>query len=160
MIKRTDILYKALLSCFMILFFCSSFAEKKDFNSTVKRLSSELSEINQQLLIAAQNNSDNVNGDLKMNNVSVKENPLDTYKTLMTVQEEQTLKMQSKEPVNAFDSVFEWAIKRMISMKNEYKNDPYIIIKGFDITLGVSPSVTVSLEFKPESSAAAPTSKK
>jgi len=39
-------------------------------------------------------------------------------------------------------------IKMMLKMKKSYENNPYITVKGFDINIGISPSVTISIEFK------------
>lgn len=56
-------------------------------------------------------------------------------------------------PTNLFmqrflEIVFSEALKVVMNLKNEYNNNPYIAMKGFDINIGIPPSISVSFDFK------------
>jgi hypothetical protein len=44
--------------------------------------------------------------------------------------------------------VRETLIEKAIKLRNNYQNNPYIVIKGFSIELGISPSLNIDFEFK------------
>jgi len=39
-------------------------------------------------------------------------------------------------------------LKRAADLRDKYRNNPYIEVKGFSIELGISPSLTIDFEFK------------
>ncbi|HLJ20107.1 MAG TPA: hypothetical protein VKU84_07910 [Stellaceae bacterium] len=39
-------------------------------------------------------------------------------------------------------------LKRATELRDKYRNNPYIEVKGFSIEIGISPSLTIDFEFK------------
>lgn len=59
------------------------------------------------------------------------------------------IKSQQLDSINViFEETIEGVLKELNVLKKKYDSDPYITISGFDINIGLSPSVTVKLDFK------------
>jgi hypothetical protein len=52
------------------------------------------------------------------------------------------------ESTGLWDRLRDKLTAKAIALRNKYRNNPYILIKGFSIELGVSPSLSIDFEFK------------
>jgi hypothetical protein len=51
-------------------------------------------------------------------------------------------------PLSADEKFFRNLTEKISKMRDKYKDNPYVLVKGFSVTLSIPPSVTLDLEFK------------
>lgn len=120
---------KKILAIFFIsfVFIPQVLAQTKDAENTISQLASELNTINQKILVY--------------------QNP-QSLLSLQKYRTNQFTPMAIFTPEKIMSTLLTRIIDEMKNLQEKYKNNPYVSIKGFDITLGTSLSVTLSLEFK------------
>ena len=133
--------------------------EPSDVQNSIKDLSSELASINQQIVntYQAQSNNEGIvsprvslqqSDDMMTVNI-----PMASVQGLVIKNKHINMKNTDKHPQGAAQSnsspdFYEGIINKMRALKIKYDKNPYIRITGFDINIGIPPSVSVAIEFK------------
>jgi len=114
----------------------TAIAQNAELQNSIKDISAELGSINQKIAEAYQIQQGRV------------QQPSDYRQARSTVSS--SIKSNSKKT----QDIYQVIIKKMYDLEKKYENNPYVRISGFDINIGIPPSVTISLEFKKTSSQA------
>lgn len=150
---------KILLVFLLIIASVSVMAQSSEIQDSVKDISSELASINQAIINAYQAEQNEVQS---MSNIQVQDTdkkfiqiniPMSTLRAAsatlknqpQVATKAQAYKNSSKKQT---EDVYEIIINKMWALKRRYEKNRYVRIAGFDINIGVPPSITVSIEFK------------
>lgn len=115
-------------------------AQNNSAEKSIKDISSDLASINQQLLEIYQSQQATTQ---TVTIRSEKNIPTAEYNVKTSFS-----KKEREQKMDPFNIMFEKIIKEIRDIKIKYEDNPYVSIKGFDINIGIPPSVTVALEFK------------
>ncbi|HEX4045504.1 MAG TPA: hypothetical protein VHZ76_07560 [Gammaproteobacteria bacterium] len=145
-----------LILCLLMVVLAPAVAQNNELQNSVKDISAELALINQQIVNAYQAQQNETQ--LASNKVQVQQSssgfvlkiPI-VFQSGVVASMDQT--GQEKRPPKGIpkeqtQDVYEIIINKMRALKMKYENNPYIRIVGFDINIGIPPSVTISIEFK------------
>ncbi len=156
---------KRLIAYFLIILPISISAQTKNLQDSIKDLSADLVSINQQIVkiyqiqkneaqspfnsTQTQQISDATSHGSTLSPASTNE-PLmaDIYHPELLKNKNQRTEEMGDTQQNKNLDIYNKIIYKMRELKKKYQNHPYIKITGFDINIGIPPSVTISIEFK------------
>lgn len=142
---------KKLITFLCILFSFSVSAQTNDAQNSIKDISSELASINQQIVEISQTQKNETQ--IPVNSIQIQQSetgmiqmkiPVAAFRNLASISHEKKPSAQQ----NQTQDIYEIIINKMRALKKKYDNNPYIKITGFEINIGITPSVTISMEFQ------------
>lgn len=149
---------KILIAYFLMIISLPIMAKANELQASVKDISAELASINQQIIDTYQTQQSEAQP--LSNNVQIQRTNSEIIQINIPIADFQNKvdglnhNVKSNKPLpkniskNQTQDVYEMIINKMWVLKKKYENNPYIRISGFDINIGIIPSVTVSIEFK------------
>jgi hypothetical protein len=152
---------KILIAYFLMIISNPIMAQVNDLQNSVKDISAELASINQQIIDtyqAQESETQPLSNNVKIqqtNNKTIQISiPMADFQNNVAVLNHYKADVKNKNPLpkniskNQTQDVYEIIINKMRALKKKYESNPYIRIAGFDINIGIVPSVTISIEFK------------
>lgn len=147
----------------LILFFSTIgySEEEKPLDKTLQKVASDLATLQQKIQSAYQNQAANAGNDKDFSAKSVDITTekgkgfagvlTSKTKDLGTVGDYRALASASTtQPSKSnMEVVYEKILLSVKELKDKYETNPYVIVNGFSIDIGMPPSVNISFEFKP-----------
>jgi len=150
---------KIFLGFLLIIVSVSVMAQTSEMQGPVKDISSELASINQEIADAYQVEQDETQSvsnvqfqytDINSLQMNIPIGSLKNASAVLNHKIKTKPKSTSPKTVSKkqTEDMYEMIINKMYALKKKYDNNPYVRISGFDVNIGIPPSVTVSIEFK------------
>jgi|GEM_PF-4884389 len=136
---------------FLMMLSATVVAQSNQVQNSVKDTSTTLAQINQEIVNVYQKEEEQPLSNVRVQpgNTSIQITiPVTSFQNASATLNHQ-VKAKVKSPSKKqTEDIYEIVINKMRALKKQYENNPYIRISGFDINIGIVPSVTVSIEFK------------